>query len=334
MGGNENGAAEGLPCCPDNGRPEWGDSSLSGLADTIRLWPHKVCGEGHFAAVLEKSASAPVSDSVPAFSSCYQLQEGKLLASGKVLSDKAVSGKALSAGAPTGKVLSGKAKAYKAQKGLYESQSSRRHSGKAMPGSAAELLPLAEFLADTLTLPLSGDLTLFGEQVYLLPEGCPSFSGLRVLRPGLHLGTLLRNRFEPAHALALYLKPEQVKSCYPLHSDNEEEYKQCLRFINGEALPAQGGKGWYLVCIDGYSLGWGKLAGNLLKNHYPKGLRKSLTYIAVSVFLYSTALKASERSSMISSIFSVPMERRIVFGLIPWSISSSAFNSECVVDAG
>ena len=32
-------------------------------------------------------------------------------------------------------------------------------------------------------------------------------------------------------------------------------------------------KGWCLVTTDGYSIGWGKLASGMLKNHYPKGLR-------------------------------------------------------------
>ena len=34
-----------------------------------------------------------------------------------------------------------------------------------------------------------------------------------------------------------------------------------------------GEKGWTLVLVDGYPVGWGKLAGGMLKNHYPKGLR-------------------------------------------------------------
>jgi NOL1/NOP2/fmu family ribosome biogenesis protein len=36
------------------------------------------------------------------------------------------------------------------------------------------------------------------------------------------------------------------------------------------------GKGWTLVCVDGFSAGWGKAAGCQLKNHYPKGLRKTI----------------------------------------------------------
>jgi NOL1/NOP2/fmu family ribosome biogenesis protein len=38
-------------------------------------------------------------------------------------------------------------------------------------------------------------------------------------------------------------------------------------------LQANGSKGWHLITVDGYSIGWGKLAGNMMKNHYPKGLR-------------------------------------------------------------
>ncbi|MBQ5675240.1 MAG: Fmu (Sun) protein, partial [Lachnospiraceae bacterium] len=30
-----------------------------------------------------------------------------------------------------------------------------------------------------------------------------------------------------------------------------------------------------LVCVDGYSAGWGKITNGTIKNHYPKGLRKN-----------------------------------------------------------
>jgi NOL1/NOP2/fmu family ribosome biogenesis protein len=33
-------------------------------------------------------------------------------------------------------------------------------------------------------------------------------------------------------------------------------------------------RGWCLVTVDGYSIGWGKGDANVLKNHYPKGLRR------------------------------------------------------------
>ena len=104
--------------------------------------------------------------------------------------------------------------------------------------------------------------------MYLEPENTPTLKGLKVLRPGLHLGTLKKNRFEPSHALALSLRPEEA--VYKLDLSIEE----AVRYLKGETFPVQGEKGWYLITVEGYSLGWGKLAGGVMKNHYPKGLRK------------------------------------------------------------
>ena len=44
------------------GRPDWIADPADGLEGTARLWPHRLRGEGHFAAVLQKSGSAPGSD--------------------------------------------------------------------------------------------------------------------------------------------------------------------------------------------------------------------------------------------------------------------------------
>ena len=44
----------------DRGRPEWATRPLPDLAKTVRLWPHKFPGEGHFAAVMaRRPASGP-----------------------------------------------------------------------------------------------------------------------------------------------------------------------------------------------------------------------------------------------------------------------------------
>jgi len=109
----------------------------------------------------------------------------------------------------------------------------------------------------------------FGEQLYLIPENMPALKGLKVLRPGLHLGTLKKNRFEPSHALALALSAEEVSHVADYTADSYE----IKAYLNGQTLNYEGEKGWYLITVDGYSIGWAKLAGNVLKNHYPKGLR-------------------------------------------------------------
>lgn len=112
---------------------------------------------------------------------------------------------------------------------------------------------------------------MFGDQMYLAPKDMPSFEGLKVLRPGLHLGTLKKDRFEPSHALALFLNPEDVKLAYEIASDDDN----IRQYLNGQTLRVSraGNKGWCLVTTDGYSIGWAKEAGGMLKNHYPKGLR-------------------------------------------------------------
>ena len=96
-----------------------------------------------------------------------------------------------------------------------------------------------------------------------------TFDKLKVVRAGWHLGTMKKNRFEPSHALALSLSPQDVKHSISFAADSDE----IRAYLRGETIPFEGEKGWYLICVDGYSLGWAKLANNMLKNHYPKGLR-------------------------------------------------------------
>lgn len=116
---------------------------------------------------------------------------------------------------------------------------------------------------------ICGKHVLFAEELYLLPEQMTELSGLKVVRAGLHLGTCKKNRFEPAHALAMYLRPEEAKRCVDL-----ADGKEAMRYLHGETVTCDSGlKGWTLVCVDGLSLGWGKAHNGMVKNHYPKGLR-------------------------------------------------------------
>ncbi len=142
------------------------------------------------------------------------------------------------------------------------SQKDRRQPG-------GGVLEWEAFARETLQKSFGGNYLRFGDQLYLAPEGMPSIRQLKVLRPGLHLGTIKKNRLEPSHALALYLHPGQVKHCVDLPADGEE----IRAYLSGQALKREGEKGWYLVTVDGYSIGWAKQAGGVLKNHYPKGLR-------------------------------------------------------------
>lgn len=155
-------------------------------------------------------------------------------------------------------------------------------------GGSAEILPpggyepvsdikngkaLDEFLKDTLTKETAGLIAsaknrfrLFGDNLFIMPEETPSLAGLKVARCGLHIGTFKKDRFEPAHALALFLGEEDVLLSKRVNEDEAESFVKGMT-LNGE------GKGWCLISVCGYSLGWGKASGGVIKNHYPKGLR-------------------------------------------------------------
>lgn len=120
----------------------------------------------------------------------------------------------------------------------------------------------------------AGRLDIRGEKVYYMPEGLPEIRGIRFLRTGLLLGELKKNRFEPSQALAMYLG----KSDYPFTVDLPCADERVIRYLKGETielddLAAPEEKGWYLFCVDGHPLGWGKLAGGTLKNKYLPGWR-------------------------------------------------------------
>ena len=164
-----------------------------------RLWPHKLLGEGHFAAVLRK-------------------------------------------------------------KGDEEAEFTPVSGGK-LP---KEWVQFAKDLQ--IDLP-AGQAVMFGDTLYWAPEGMPDITRLRVLRAGLELGTVKKGRFEPSHALALWLK-----SCSNVQN-YEPDSAEMAKYIHGDVVPSSI-RGWCLVTAGGYSIGWGKGDGNVLKNHYPKGLRR------------------------------------------------------------
>ena len=107
----------------------------------------------------------------------------------------------------------------------------------------------------------------FGAMWYLVPPEMPDLRGLKVLRAGLCLGEAKKGRFEPHHALALWL--EHAAS----EADFEPESSEIAAFMRGEPISGTQ-SGWTLVKAGGCSLGWAKGSGGTLKNHYPKGLRR------------------------------------------------------------
>lgn len=112
-------------------------------------------------------------------------------------------------------------------------------------------------------------LLTYGDQLYDLPAGLDSVAGLTALRPGLHLGSFKKRRFEPALAWALTLRPGMVEREIELTTDQWRQY------VHGDVVTAGSGlkNGWYLLTCRGLTCGFGKLVNGTVKNFYPKGLR-------------------------------------------------------------
>ena len=173
------------------------------LIEKERLWPHKIKGEGHFVAKIQK------------------------------LDDEDCKTKEMKV-----KKLNNEIKDYKSFEKKY------------------------------LNTTLGDKLMIRGENLYLLPDECPNLDKVKVLRYGLHLGVLKKNRFEPSHALSHYLKIEQVKGVHNIKVDDQQVYD----YLRGNVLNTDDSRGWVIVAVEEIPLGWGKESNGTLKNHYPKGL--------------------------------------------------------------
>jgi NOL1/NOP2/fmu family ribosome biogenesis protein len=134
---------------------------------------------------------------------------------------------------------------------------------------AETLALLARFTREHLDhYPNPDRLCQFGSYLYELPEKWELPPGLNSLHPGRWLGVIKSGRFEPAHALAMSLPPNQA---YRMAPTGLEEAR---RYLRGEPLEHAGPPGWVLVTYAGYALGWGKRVGSVVKNLLPKGLRQ------------------------------------------------------------
>ena len=301
---------------------------------TVRLWPHRLRGEGHFAAVLKKKSSKPFSnDSSAPFS------DGKSADSAENAAEK-TAGAAAEKHVKTGRKRPGKKEKNSGSFG--RGSGNRSGDTSAKRGEALKLWK--EFCRDNLILQDSQEtdgapcgagvprfcreesLILFGDSLWALPAHISGsdLDGLKVLRPGLHLGNVVRGRFEPAHALAMALRREEALRSISLPGTSPQAYawfrgeslqtgetadlcdssksaetnsagisrnengiednNVSAAFIDNSPLGVscsenvKNFKGWCLVTIDGCAAGWGKAGGNVIKNHYPKGLRKGSWY--------------------------------------------------------
>ncbi len=145
-----------------------------------------------------------------------------------------------------------------------------RRSGPATSASIPTTARLLwrEFAERTLQISLPEErLFLRGERLYLAPAQMPAFEHLRLIHAGIWLGTCKKDRFEPAHPLALFLQPGQAQQTLNLSPTDPA----LAAYLRGASLPSAGKPGWVLITVDGWPCGWGKRVQEAIKNHYPRG---------------------------------------------------------------
>lgn len=187
-------------------RPEWAGAPEE-VSNAIRIWPHKLEGEGHFIALLKKDEE-------------------------------------------------------KNGEGMYSAENVK----------PVRLSEEAKQFFDKLRMPIDFSRVIArDETLYMLPEGIPDLSGLRILRSGLLLGEMKKNRFEPSQALACAIRAGEYDNCYSLSADDPD----VIRYLKCETIEAKKpvADGFVLICVDGYPLGWGKASGGVIKNKYLAGWR-------------------------------------------------------------
>lgn len=200
--------------------PENSGVSQGRISGTMRIWPHKTNGEGHFAVRLRKIGTSPSDTSERTLSS------------------------------------SKKSKRKKPSKKAFDMSSFFDFAKTQFPENFAIK---------------KENLTLFGEELYLIPDKMNSLKGLKILRAGLHLGTFKKNRFEPSHALS------KVILRYGFAKRYEVNIEDAIKYLHGETLLSNESNspinGWTIITHSDYPLGFAKGNNGVYKNHYPKGLR-------------------------------------------------------------
>lgn len=191
------------------GKPEVTQSKDPDFEKTVRIWPHKMHGEGHYLALLQKGEKNEAVHVKP-----------------------------------------------------------KKNRAKKVPEE------LEQFFRDISWEMDWNRLEMYSEKVYYMPDDIPNVKGIRFLRTGLYLGDMKKNRFEPSQSLAMCLKKEEYAKTIDLDVDDE----RVIRYLKGETidveeLVSQKAGGWHLVLVNGYPLGWGKLANGTLKNKYLPGWR-------------------------------------------------------------
>ncbi len=247
------------------GRPEWlsysrfeetySEQAVAQLTKCVRIWPHRMDGEGHFLALMRRKHNLTGAEDR------MQEQEGSVFSAAVQSSRQVKRGKKKSRNRKTEK-----------------------------PGPMPELF-LNQFL-DEMGITLSaGRIDCRRDRMYLIPELPEEVQGLQFLRSGVFLGEVRKERFIPAQPFAMLLRAEDCREeCVVSFAADDSRIGA---YLTGQTIttgpaesdgrqtpagteknqPAVFEKGWKLVCVDGYGLGWAHFANGVLKNKYAASWR-------------------------------------------------------------
>jgi len=108
----------------------------------------------------------------------------------------------------------------------------------------------------------------FGDSYYAVADGTPDVSGVRIMRAGVKLGTLVSKTVRPDHHFFMAAHPDCLKNTVDVSE------QQVFEFYKGQPLAVDPScRGYTAVTFEGITVGFGKAVGGTLKNHLPKGLR-------------------------------------------------------------
>lgn len=196
----------------DQGHPEWGETGNEELKKCRRLWPHRINGEGHFVAMVQKGRiEEPVVSYVPEYS----------------------------------------------------------FSKEKLSKEAMDFIQAMNYPFDLSRIEVQR------ERVFYIPEKMPFVKGLRILRCGLYMGDMKKNRFEPSQSLAMFLKASDFSDVVRLSVEDE----RVVKYLKGETIELEKSEsdfckdGICLICVEEYPLGFGKLSKGTIKNKYLAGWR-------------------------------------------------------------
>ena len=266
-----------------HGRPELADGNPE-LTKCVRIFPHRMAGEGHFLALLYKKKDGEadtelrLSEMIEGqLSDCTSVENMQMEIFVEQSEQEAqdINKKRKRKTRDVDNLnLNGKARGKDKN-----SARDRLALGGKKSGAQSDEAVLEEFLQDI--APEAGytfaDMDIRNGQVYYIQNRVPAGRGIPFLRNGLYFGELRKGRFEPSQSLAMALHASDYASVLDFPQADE----RVRRYLGGETidvedLPCARKKGWQLVCVDGYPLGWGKLVNGTLKNKYHPGWRMTV----------------------------------------------------------